>query len=106
MLVVPEECVTVMLELARSRMTVSLEPAVGPEPAAPGSRGLGMTPGCGVSWPAGVMGVGAGCPLFQLDIVAQSPLESFIHTAGTRLSLRASMSPCETLTSTGEMPVT
>ena len=44
MLCVPVERVTVMLAFGRSRMTVSFCPAVGPVPAAPGSRGVGSGP--------------------------------------------------------------
>src|SRR5258705_12430083 len=90
MLCVPEESVTVTLVAPRSNMTVSF---------ALGRRGVGRV--CvpiGVNWPGpGTGGVGV-CPLFQFASVDQSPLESFIHTAGLSISLRYSIPPWATWT--------
>src|SRR3954453_9032478 len=105
MLCVPEEIVTVMLALGRSMMTVSFWPSATDAPAAPGRRGVGSGPDpIGVSCPGDITGAGGACPLFQFVSVDQSPLESFIHTAGTRKSFTYWMSPCDTFTSTGAIP--
>src|SRR5262245_28962477 len=111
---VPDESVAVMFALGRSKMTVSLRPEVtaGPVPAVPGSRGVGrICVPIGVSCPVPVLqlphdgtpggpgGGTTGWPLFQFVSVLQSPLLSFIQTAGMSWSLTHSLSPCETSTS-------
>jgi hypothetical protein len=91
---VPEESVTVMLAFGRSRMTVSCWPEVVPLPAAPGRRGVGNGPiAAGVTCPGPVTGVTGVCPLFQFASVLQSPLLSFIQTAGMSWSFRNSTPP-------------
>src|SRR5262245_2775177 len=119
MLYVPVESVTVIFAFGRSRIMVSFTPDVtaGPVPAVPGSRGVGSV--CvpiGVNWPVPVVhvphegtaggpaGAITGWPLFQFASVLQSPLESFHHTAGTRLSFRYSTSPRDTSTSIFVVP--
>src|SRR5438067_24801 len=100
MLYEPDESVTVIFAFGRSRITVSFWPEVTPLPAAPGKRAVGKV--CvptAVNWPELTMGTIGGCPLFQLVKVPQSPLLSFIQTAGTKESFKYSISPWATSTS-------
>ena len=55
-------------------------------------RGAGNVLRVGGSWPGPVTGATGVSPLFQLASADQSPLLPLTHSAGTRWSLRYSMS--------------
>src|SRR5262245_35302653 len=89
-----------MSALARSRITVSCWPDVTPEPAAPGSRGVGsVSVPTRATCPGPCTGATGVWPLFQLASVDQSPLLSLHQTAGTSWSFKNSTPPLATFMS-------